>query len=200
MDFRLGHQVKPLLIVLACLATWAPALSGSFHYDDLHAAVLNYHIRSLDDPWRFFADRAQFSVDFDKAMYRPLVVLSLAVDYAIGGQDPRGYLLTNVMAHTGAALAVWWLCGLLGASSMGALLAGVLFAVHPVCAEPVNYVSARSESMAVAFGLLGVCLWLKKAHIRVETGLAAHVWYLVKLSYFVSSYYVRRALGLTGGL
>ena len=153
----------PTIVICAfSLIAWHPALSGTFHYDDEHSVVANYHIRTLDSPWRFLLDRGQFSVDHDKTMHRPLVVLSLALDYALSGSSPVAYMATNLAAHIGTALAVWWLAGLLGASPTGALLAGVLFAVHPVCSEPVNYVSARSESMAVGFGLWGVGLWVRR--------------------------------------
>lgn len=155
-------MIRPLLIALAALATWHGAPSGAFHYDDLHSVSQNVHIRSLAEPWRFFTSREPFSIDHDKTMYRPLVVLSLAVDYALGGDNPRIYLLTNALIHAGAAVAVWWLAVGLGAAPAGALVAGLLFAVHPVCAEPINYVSARSDSMAAALGLLGVGMWVRK--------------------------------------
>ena len=152
----------PLLIPLAAVLAYAPALSGTFHYDDEHSVSSNFHIRSLASPLRFFIDPEQFSVDADKAMYRPLVVLSLAMNYAMGGGDPRTFLAFNLLAHIGCAMAVWWVAGGLGASPVGALAAGLLFAVHPLCSEPVNYVSARSESMAVLLGLMGGGLWLRR--------------------------------------
>lgn len=154
--------MRPVLIVLAGLLAYGGSLQGTFHFDDIHSVSDNPHIRSLSEPLRFLTDKAQFSVDEDKAMYRPVVVSSLALNFALGGLDPRFYLLTNLLTHIGCALAVWWVCGLLGANSHGALVAGLLFAVHPVCAEPVNYVSARSESLAVMFGLLGIGMWLRR--------------------------------------
>lgn len=153
--------MRPALIILAAVFAYGTSMRGTFHYDDEHSITLNPHIRSLADPWRFFVSREPYSADYDKTMYRPLVVLSLAGNYALGGYDPRGYLVFNLAVHAGVALAVWWIAGLLGASPTGALVAGLLFAVHPACSEPVNYVSARSDSMAVLFGLLGIGFWLK---------------------------------------
>ena len=160
--------MRPLLIPLAALLAYGSSMQGTFHFDDSHTVVQNPHIRTLADPARFFTSREPFSVDHDKTMYRPLVVLSLAVNHALGDYDPRGYLAFNLAAHIGAALAVWWVAGLLGASYAGALVAGLMFAVHPACAEPVNYVSARSEGMAVLFGLLGVGLWLRECAPRSQ--------------------------------
>ena len=84
-------------------------------------------------------------------MYRPLVLLSYALNYQLGGYEVRGYRLANIGFHLGTA---WLFCALLirlGAARQLALLGALIFALHPLTAEPVNYISSRSESLAVLF-------------------------------------------------
>ena len=147
-------------LLLVCLLGYANSLSGSFHYDDFHSIVDNPHIRTLGNLPAFFTDPLMFSGDPDKKMYRPLVLLSYAGNYALDGYEVRGYHLVNILLHLGCSLLVWRL----GLRLFGSgLLAGLLFAVHPLCSEPVNYISSRSESMA-ALGYLGALL----AHLKAE--------------------------------
>lgn len=116
--------------------------------------MLNPHL-TLTNLGRFFVDPSLFAVTPDKAMYRPALLVTYALNRALGG-----WHLTNVAIQAAAALSVWWLARTLLGSSW-ALLAGLLFAVHPLGTEPANYVSARSESLAGLCYLLAVGL-----HVR----------------------------------
>lgn len=164
-------------VVLAAVAVWANTLENGFHYDDEHSIVNNLHLRDLGNATAFFADPATFSVDAEKAMYRPLLVTTLALNFAWGRFDVTGYHVVNVLVHAANAALVWWLAGLLGAGSSARLLAGLSFAVHPVCSEPVNYISSRSESLAALFYLLAVCLFLRAGQdVRQAPRLLAGAW------------------------
>ena len=150
-----------LVIVVVGLVVWANTLDNQFQYDDIHSIVDNLHVRDLDSIGAFFTDPSTFSVDAQKGMYRPLLVTTYALNYAFGEYGVRGYHAVNVAIHLTNALLVWWLTGLLGARAPARLLAGLLFAVHPVCSEPVNYISSRSESLAAMFYLTGVAVFLR---------------------------------------
>jgi tetratricopeptide (TPR) repeat protein len=153
-------RLQGAVLLAAGLLCYANSLSGSFHYDDFHSLVDNPHIRTLKNLPAFFTDPLMFSGDPDKKMYRPLVLVSYACNYALDGYQVRGYHLFNILLHLGCSLLVWRLGLGLGLGE-GALLAGLFFALHPLCGEPVNYLSSRSESLA-ALGYLGALL----AHLR----------------------------------
>ena len=70
------------LLALVVGAVYANSMAGSFHYDDFHSLVLNPHIRSLEKLPGFFVDPGLFSVDAEKSMYRPLLLVSYALNYA----------------------------------------------------------------------------------------------------------------------
>ena len=110
----------------------------------------------------FFVDTAQFSLDPEKGMYRPLLLVSLALNFASSGFDGFGYHLVNVAIHAVNAGLVWWLARLLiGNSGPAPLMAALLFAVHPVATEPVNYISSRSESLSALFHLLAFTAFIR---------------------------------------
>jgi protein O-mannosyl-transferase len=138
-------------ILGACLLVYANSLDNSFHYDDEHSIQKNIHIRDLGNFPRFFTDPSTFSVDHDKGMFRPLLLVSYALNYAYGEYDVASYHVVNLGLHAAIACLLWALICSLGASRQAALVAGLLFALHPIGSEPVNYISSRSESLAALF-------------------------------------------------
>ena len=95
------------LLALVVGAVYANSMAGSFHYDDFHSLVLNSHIRSLEKLPGFFVDPGLFSVDAEKSMYRPLLLVSYALNYAWGGYGGGGYQAFNIAVHLLCALLIW---------------------------------------------------------------------------------------------
>ena len=153
-----------LLILVSLMLLYAPAADNSFQYDDRHSIVENPHLRALDNWPAFFVDPTLFSRDADKAMYRPLVLLSLALNYAWSGYEPYSYHWFNLGIHALSSLLVWGILLRLGRPPWVALMGGLFFALHPLCAEPVNYISSRSELMA-GLGCLGA-LWFYMGSVQ----------------------------------
>jgi len=141
------------VLAVGVLAAYGNSLEGGFHYDDFHSLVWNPHVRDLDKIPSFFADPELFSGDAEKAMYRPLLLVTYAINYALGGYAVEGYHLVNVVLHLLCSLLVWGIGRRAGCGEGGALVAGLLFGLHPLAAEPVNYISSRSESLAAFFFL-----------------------------------------------
>lgn len=149
------------IIALACLGGYANSFSGSFHYDDFHSLVENRAVRSLANVPRFFVDPGLFSGEPDKGMYRPVLLVTYALNYAAGEYRVWGYHLVNLGLHALCSLLVWALGLRLLETRREALLAGLLFALHPLATEPVNYISSRSESLAACFYLGSFLLYLQ---------------------------------------
>jgi tetratricopeptide (TPR) repeat protein len=142
------------LIVFIGLLAFYNVPGNSFHYDDEHSILENPHLRSLANAPNFFVDASSFSGLHEARMYRPLLLLSFAFNYAIGQYDPLSYHLVNIALHIVNALLVWRLAWALGAREGPALAAGLLFVVHPVLTEPVNYISSRSSLLVTLFVIL----------------------------------------------
>lgn len=148
-----------LALVMLPALVYANAFDNPFHYDDFHSIVDNPHIRSLAHVPHFFgADGGgYFSVDPQLRMYRPLLLTTYALNYAVGGYQPWGWHLVGLGLHIGCVLLVFALGRRLLGDVQLAGLAAAVFAVHPVNSETLNYISSRSELLA-GLSLLAV-LW-----------------------------------------
>ena len=148
-----------LLVVAASWAAYANSLDSTFHYDDGHHIVENPFLRHPQYAGRYFSDPDLFSALPGHRMYRPMVLLSYALNYSWGGYDPLPWRLTAIALHSLAALGVFLtglvLAGRLGrpapAGLAGPLVAALFFALHPAFTESVDYASARSSLLAAAF-------------------------------------------------
>ena len=147
-----------LLVSVVCVLCYLNFGGGTFHYDDFHSLVDNHHIRSLTNIPTFFADPTAFSSDPQKKMYRPLLLVTYALQYAVHRYEPLGFLLINLLVHVVASLLVCAVAKALLVDRRASLVAALIFAAHPLAGEPVNYISSRSESLAACF-YLGAALF-----------------------------------------
>src|SRR5262249_14972693 len=139
----------------------------SFHYDDIHSVEGNPAVKSLLNIPRFFVNPSLFDQDPSQKMYRPLLLTSYAIDHAISGDRGHAYHFTNLLAHAAAAMLLYFVIRKLmrmawptvaGTSvSAAAAFGALVFAVHPLNSEAVNYVSARS-SLLCGVALLGATI------------------------------------------
>lgn len=135
----LRWAVPPALITLAVLVAYHGSFGVPFVFDDtgiLDTATL--HTFS----WRTVAGTT-----------RPLVQLSLALNWAVGGPNVVGYHVVNLLVHLGAALALYGIAARSLATGT-ALAVALVWAVHPLQTESVTYVVQRAES------LMGLCYLL----------------------------------------
>jgi len=153
--------------VVVIAAAYANSLDNAFHFDDSHVIETNIYLRSLANVSRFFTDAYTFSSLPQNATYRPLVTLSLALDYARGGLGPRTYHTTQIalLLITGAMLAAFFV-PLIG--RWAALFAATLFCVHTANTETMNLISARSELLST-IGLLGSFLLYQRSPFARRT-------------------------------
>ena len=157
------------LLVVAVSAAYANSFHGPFIFDDDPSIVENKSIRHLGSP-RVLAARP----DAVTTTGRPVVNLSLAVNYAIGELNVEGYHAVNLAIHILAALALFGLMrrtlllptlsARFGAASTGlALAVTLLWALHPLQTESVTYIVQRAEALVGLFYLLTLYCLLRGA-------------------------------------
>jgi hypothetical protein len=133
------------------MLAYANALRNGLVLDDRWVLLDNPLVMNLSGLWKAFA--APYWPAIQQAgQYRPLVIGSFAVDWAIAGNNPWWFHLVNLLWHAGASLLVWRVLRRL-LSPAGALAGALLFAVHPVHVEAVANIVGRAESMATVFAL-----------------------------------------------
>ncbi len=138
-----------LILVLVPAATYWNALDAPFIWDDDHAIVENRSIHEI-------ADSLNPPVETPVAA-RPIVNLTFALNYAHDGLDQRGYHAVNLAILVVSALLLFGVvrrtlvrqlpaAGDASATAI-AFAPALLWAVHPLLSETVDYTTQRSESL-----------------------------------------------------
>lgn len=138
-----------LLVAALAILAYANATPAVAIHDDSFFVPAR-HTLTGSSIAQIFSEDMWSSTGAPAGVYRPLVVLSIAVNGAMFGNDPTGYHATNVVLHAIASVVIWLLLlELLGpGQAWFAALAAMIFAVHPIHSEVVNSVYNRSEMLA----------------------------------------------------
>ena len=160
--------VLTLLVVVASAAAFLPTLSAGFvNWDDDVNFTTNPGFRGLG-PGQL---RWMFTTTL-MGHWIPLTWLTLGANYALGGLDPWGYHLVNVLVHAAAAGVFFLVARRLLAAAMGgggtgvdlgATLAALVFGVHPLRVESVAWITERRDVLCALFYMLAVLAFLRGA-------------------------------------
>ncbi len=155
-----NRSIGQAFVVFALLgaALYANALGNSFHYDDRHSIEHNKHLRSLANIPSYFVDPGTFSSERRGTMFRPLLLSSYAANYAVHGGWVPGYRIANLLIHVLCSTLLFALAHKWWGIPRDAWALGLLFLLHPLHGEPINYISSRSDLLVGCFYLLAV-LW-----------------------------------------
>jgi len=175
MKWNLG-RLAAATIVAAGLAAYANSFSGAFVLDDPPSILDNPTIRNLTDVKAILATPAGSGLPVDG---RPIVNLSLAINYAISGTRAWSYHALNVVIHILAGLALFGIVrrtldGMAGRPGdrtnpgadgprVVAAAAALLWVLHPLQTESVTYVVQRAESLMGMFYLLTLYCFIRYA-------------------------------------
>ncbi len=145
------------LILAATAVAYRGVIANGFVWDDEHTVADNPAIASLSLIGSWFLPPSPNATSLLKETnYRPVLVTSYAIDHALWGGNPSGYHLTNLGVHLAVVVLVFLLARRLWGLPSAAVAAALLAAVHPINAEAVNYISARSSSLMTVMVLAAV--------------------------------------------
>ena len=175
------RRLVPLAVAVLAAVPFLSTLSGSFlNWDDNVNFLENPAYRGLDLEhvrWAFT------SVAFGH--YIPLTRLTWSLNWVLGGMNPWGYHLVNVLLHAvnaalfyvvarrllAAAVADGAQAGRRGADlCAAAAVAALVFGVHPLRVEPVAWITGRPDLLCGSFVLLTTWAYLR----ATESGGPAH--------------------------
>jgi tetratricopeptide (TPR) repeat protein len=163
--------------VVMTLLVYFPNFSAEFvNWDDAEYVYENILIRK----WEHFGQLLTTPV---AGNYHPLTMITLALNYAVGGDAPFGYHLVNIILHLINVILVFHFIYLLADKKWEiALVTAVLFGVHPMHVESVAWVSERKDVLYALFFMFSLIYYLKYLlHTQRKYIIVAFVFFVFSL-------------------
>ena len=165
------HLLAVFLISAIAAIVYSNSFDCSFHFDDQHAIVENYAIHRFDLKEIFSSSN------------RPILDITLAINYYFGKLNVFGYHLVNLLLHISNGIMLYLIIFLTAAlpsikekyqerSYRIALYASLIFIAHPIQTQAVTYIISRSSVLATTFYLLSLLFFIKAFALR--SSLSAH--------------------------
>ena len=131
------------ILMAVTLLVYLNSFPGAFHYDDFPLLLENPRVSGPD-----FA----YSSYLDHYAARPLTLWTLHWNYRFFGDHPLSYHLVSVLLHALVVLQIFLLVSQLYNQPLLAFSTALLFAVHPLQTQAVNYIWSRSVLLMATFG------------------------------------------------
>ena len=144
------------ILMAVTLLVYAVSFFNGFVRDDEVIIVNNPQTLSLQN-----IPDVLLTPDVIKPYYRPLNRATYLLDYRIAGMNPAWYHGINIAIHGGNVLLLYLLCRRLFPDRTAALIAALLFAVHPANSEAINFISARNTILALFFSLASLLAFMR---------------------------------------
>ena len=143
-----------ICLVLTLIAYLPTFQAGFVTWDDPEYVLNNPMVKSLGNLNEILTSPVQGN-------YHPLTMLSLAVNYAISGEDAGSYHLVNLVLHLlNVVLVFFFVFRLTHKKLWIAFVAALLFGIHPLHVESVAWVSERKDVLYSFFFLGGLITYL----------------------------------------
>ncbi len=164
---RHATTLTSLLLVMICaLTVYYPTMQYEFVWDDV-SLVTQEPVATRQAQWH-----TAFTTTIN-SLYRPLQTLSFAAQYS-PETDPSPYHMANVLLFAAACSVFFLFVNLILRNIPAALLASLIYAVHPVHAGSVSCVSVGRASILEAlflFSALALHLNARDQHIPFRRSL-----------------------------
>ncbi len=169
-SLRLNLLHYPLILFALCLLVYCNALLCPFIWDDNVLIIENKH-KDISEAKAFFGSEffdTDISRDYQgqEGYYRPFVLVSVSLDYFFYGLSPWGYHLTNIIVHSFNSILIFFILFLLAGRLDISIFVSFLFAVHPISADVVSYISGRTDSLCLFFMLLSLLFYIGYSRLK----------------------------------
>ena len=156
---RIAERYKIGFIAFFVLAVYYPAIFAGLNSVDDSKLFLKIGDPLCRGPLSLFMPSSGF-------YYRPLLMLTFYTDHVLWGQEASFYHLENILIHCANAILVFLITRRALAKAIPSkfelpLLAALLFAIHPINTESVNWISGRTDILATFFVLLSTLFLLR---------------------------------------
>ncbi|MGH9342316.1 MAG: tetratricopeptide repeat protein [Terriglobia bacterium] len=151
------------LVIAAVFILYARALSGGFVYDDEYQVVENVFVTNAH-LWRHIFSGSVWSfggIGNAAKFYRPLMIFCFWVIYRLAGPQPFYFHLFQVILFAATAVMLYVTAKHLVGSKVAALIASLLWVMHPQKVEAAAWVSAMCDTGCGLFYLTAFYLFLR---------------------------------------
>jgi len=163
----------PVFYALTVLLVFQRVGQVGWYFDDFQHIVNNQSIRSLTSA-------------FDGILQnRGLAIFSFALDYAFWGLDPWHFHVTNLVIHLLCGILVFAILRQIFTDAfLPAFFGGLLFLLHPLQTQPVNYSVQRMALLSAFFVLVSVICFIKARKVYAARG---RVWDGAHMLFYLGS-------------
>jgi protein O-mannosyl-transferase len=153
-----GSDKKSILPILCILVisfiAYLPVLKNGFVNLDDDKYILN-------NPMITSINISQIFSEYVQGNFHPLTMLVYAVEYSFFGVEPHGYHLVNLFLHLLNIILVFRIVILLSGKKEIAIVAALLFGIHPLHVESVAWASELKDLLYSFFFLASWLFYLK---------------------------------------
>jgi Flp pilus assembly protein TadD len=157
-------------VLVLAFAVYCNTLLNGFVYDDHFQVEQNPYAHSAKHVGRIFTSTVwSFQGEEGKTnYYRPLMTFGFLICNKIFQSLPYGFHLVNVLLNCVVVWLVFLTCSMLLLDDIVALVAAVIFALHPIHTEVVAWVAAVTELEMAVFYLGSLVLFLRLGSVPAK--------------------------------
>lgn len=145
------------ITILITLVAFLPSLFCDFtNLDDQYYVLNNPDIKSIS-----FNSLKTLFTNFYVGNYQPLAMLTYAIEFKLAGLSPFMFHFTNFILHLLNTLLVFIFIKKLSGKNLTAVIAAILFGIHPMHVESVAWVSERKDVLYAFFYIAALITYLK---------------------------------------
>jgi len=172
---KISNRTLILFAVLIIVVTFGNSLKNDFAWDDKFLIINNPYIKDFSHTPKIFTSQLYEGGEMKSNFYRPLQLVSFAIDYSVWKLNPFGYHLTSLILHIANSTLVYYITLIICSSVSIAFLAALLFGISPVISSVTFYIPARADLLMALFALLSFLAFLKYTQTRKKSAYAISV-------------------------
>ncbi len=165
--FKYYRWIILVALALFFLGAYSNHFQNTFHFDDSHTIQTNIYIRDISNAGKFFYSPEMFSSLPSHWGLRPLITLSLALDYWFGdGLNPFYFHLSTFIVYAIMLIVLYFFYQKIlntnnnNASKLLIMFITAFYGIHTANAETINYIISRSDVYSTFFILLSFSIFV----------------------------------------
>jgi tetratricopeptide (TPR) repeat protein len=153
--------------VLIGISIYFNSFDNHLFWDDDDVIVKNIYTQNLSYLPKYFSENLISGVGQISNYWRPLLLISFAIDFQLWGLNPISYHLVNTILHIiSAFLGFFLLYKLTNKRFLLSFLPALFFLIHPLQTEAVTYVAGRADPLATVFILIALIFYISFRELK----------------------------------